>query len=321
MGNLREHELHSASALNLGFIPGEVHYCGTGDGNQYGFWRDDRRIPASRLHTSILDAYDAVGRKNATNSVVVVSPDSHSLAASPTFDKNMTHIVGNYPPTRMNMRARFEMSTAFTPMLTISGYGNLFKNLYFMHGTAAADLVGLLITGHRNTFENVHFLSPQNALQGSESGWIGIHLNTVAETYFKNCFFGNNTIAQDEASTLFKMSTGCGVAIFENCVFMQRITIGQTDPYLFTIDNTTDTGLCIFKNCDFIADPGHGTPAVAFKFSGSAKGRAMFDGRCQFYNYASPAGAAGDAYCLVARVLASTDDDAGMLALTPTFGS
>ena len=323
MGNLREHDVHSGALIQaqLGFMPGEVHHCALGSGTNYGFLRDNRRIPASRLHTTLVDAYDSVGRQNANNNVIVLSPDSHSQAASLTFNKNMTHIIGDFPASKMAMRSRIGMSTDFTPMLTISGYGNLFANLYFMHGTVAADLVGMLISGNRNTFRNVHFNTPTNAAQGSESGWIGLHLQACAENYFKDCFFGNNTICQDEASTLFKMGVGCGIQYFEDCTFMQRITIGQTDPYLFTIDNTTDTGLCIFKNCDFIADPGHGTPAVAFKFSGAAKGRALFDSRCQFWNYTSPAGAAGDAYCLLARSLASTDDDTGMLAMEPTFGT
>ena len=318
---LRENEIHSAAMLNLGFIPGAIHYASKGSGVPYGFQRDDRRVPASRLHTTIVDAYDAAGRQNGNNNVVVISPDSHSQAASLAFNKNMTHLVGNFPASRMNHRARIGMASAFTPMLEISGYGNLIKNLYFMHGTDAADLIGMLVSGSRNTFLNVHLNSPTNAAQASEAGWIGLHITASSENYFKDCFFGNNTQNQDEASTLVKVGVGCGITIFENCTFMQRVTIGQTDPYLFTIDNTTDTGLVIFKNCDFIADPGHGTPAVAFVFGGAGKGRALFDDRCQFWNYSSPGGAAGDAYCLMATKFASTDDDVGMLALVPTWGS
>jgi hypothetical protein len=257
----------------------------------------------------------------SANSAIKLVPGSSglSLAADPAWTLNCGALIGLAPEAMMNQRSRIGMSGAYTPMITISGYGNLFKNLYLQHGTAAGDLVGAHITGSRNAFHNVHFAGPMAAAQASEAGFIGVHIDTVAETYFKKCFFGNNTQDQDEASSLVKMSVGCGIAIFEECIFMMRAKAADTDPYFVTIDNTTDTGLAIFKKCLFIAAPNGGTPAVAINFVGAAVGYAILDAECQFCNVTNIAATDKDQFVRMGTILSSTDDDVGMIMTTPAL--
>ena len=315
---LREWEFQLAQLAQLGFIPGECHIFAKGSGVPYGFWRDNRRVPSAQLHTSLSNAYAAVGRMNGNNNTIFVSPDSHTLPATNVFDKNMTHLVGMYPAeARMNHRTRLTQGATGTPFVTVSGYGNLFKGLYFEHGTAAADYVGLYVSGNRNTFVNCYLNSPVNAALGSDTNLVGLQIGG-AENYFKNCTFGNHTVALDEASALLKFDAGNGINIFENCIFLMRCT--DTDPYFIHVVNTTDTGMAIFKNCTFIADPGTaGTPAIACYFAGASMGYLYFDPMCQFINVTNISATTKDQYLRLATVLASTDDDVGMIATTPAL--
>jgi hypothetical protein len=292
MGNLREQEIHSAAALGLGFMPGEIHYCGLQSGVPYGFWRDDRRIPASRLHTNILDAYDAVGRKNGNNNVIVLSPDSHSLGAALVLNKNMTHICGAYPPARMNHRARFGMSTAFTPMITVSGYGNLFKNIYSMHGTAEADYIGWLISGHRNMFQNCHLAGPMVQTQADHVDYVGTHV-TGTENRFLDCVFGVASIERAAANCCLKLGPGT-TTFFENCAF--HTMIDDTDPIFVSVTNSSGGTIAYFNNCKFFAYSSNMAVAMAaaFTFTGAYTAAMILDKQCEFINVSKLGGADGD---------------------------
>jgi hypothetical protein len=282
-------------------------------GTPYLYWSARGGAVVDLMHSGIITAEAAM--TSGRNDMMLLTPEAHSLAASLTWDLNNSIMQGMAPEGLMNSRARIGMSTAFTPMMTISGYGNLFKNFYLQHGTAAADLIGVDITGSRNTFDHVHFAGPMNALQASEAGFIGVRLSTVAETRFRSCVFGNHTQSCDEASSLVKISTGCGITIFDDCLFF--ICAGDTDPIFVTVDNQSDTGMTLFRNCTFIADPGTaGTPAIAFKFLGSSMGYVYLDNRCQFVNVTNITATTTDGFVRAATTLASTDDDVGMIAST-----
>ncbi len=282
----------------------------------YAYWNARGGAAVDTMYSSLPTAEAAM--TTLRNDVILLTPESHSLSSSLTWDLSCSHLVGMAPMGLMNMRSRIGMSTTFTPMITISGYGNTFSNIYLMHGTAAADLVGVNIIGHRNSFRRVHFAGPMNALQASEAGFIGVHVNTVAETYFDSCVFGNHTQGQDEASSLVKIGAGNGITIFDDCLFFMRCS--DTDPYFVTINNATDTGMTLFRNCTFIADPGTaGTPAIAFKFLGSSMGYVYLDSRCQFINITNLTATDTDQFLRIATTFASTDDDVGFIAFTPTL--
>lgn len=321
MGNLREHEVHSAALLGLGFVPGEVHYLGKQDQETYEFWRDNRRVPSSRLHTDILNAYDAVGRRNESNNVIVVSPDSHSLGAALVLDKNMTHIVGDFPLVggpSMNGRARLGMSTAFSPMVTVSGSGNLIQGLYSMHGTAAADYIGWLISGHRNRFRECHFGGPMAALQGGDASYEGVAIDG-SENYFKHCVFGTDTIGRDEASPNVTLGPGT-LTTFDECLFLVNLTDG--DPVFVKVENTSGYTWARFKSCTFMAfNANYATKMTyAFTFTGGSSANMTFTPDCTFQNVAHLAAAANHPYLWLPTMFAATADELNMLSLnTATY--
>lgn len=309
-------------ASNLTGIPGvsEVKMVTTtsataGPKTFWGRWF----TPHSNHYTTVKAAEASL--VGGINEVVLLSGESHSLSESLTWDKNLSYLVGAVPETFMNHRSRLSMSTTFTPMMTVSGYGNHFRNLYFQHGTAVGDYVGVDITGSRNTFQNCHFAGPMSAAQASDANFNEVYVHGVSETYFKNCVFGNHTRSCDEATSLLKIGAGGGITILENCIFLMRVTAGQTDPLFVYIDNATDTGITIFRSCMFIADPTFGTPAVAISFAGSGLGYALIDYNCQFCNVSLIASNSQDSYLRLGTVygIVAAADDAAMIMQTPSY--
>lgn len=294
MGNLREQEVHSAVMAQLGFIPGEIHYAGKGSTVPYGFLRDNRRIPASKLHTSIVDAYNAAGVQNGNNNVVMVTPDTHTQAAALAFNKNMTHVVGMYPEAFQNQRVRINHTVTLASFIAVTGYGNLFKNLYLNYGTAnATDLNLLTDTGGRNSYINCHFLC-ENATPLDQATFDLIRLGSN-ELYFKNCFFGQDTVAWTNGNMIeFQATTDPPRVIFENCIFLMNADNAQVT-FLKAI---AGLGRCLimFKNCQFI---NMGTElTLAIDGTGLVNGRMYFDQLCSFWGVADVVAQAYEAYVL-----------------------
>jgi len=295
MGNLREHEVHSAALLGLGFVPGAIYYAGKQSGDEYGFWRDNRRIPASRLFTTISDAYAAAGSKEGRNNVVVVSPDSHTQSSALTFDKDLTHVIGAYPEARQNQRARLGHDANFVPFLTVSGYGNLFQSLYFMYGRGAAANLNLLTdSGGRNSYINCHFLC-SNATELDEANFDLIRLGSN-ELFFKNCFFGQDSVAWTNGNMIeFMASSDPPRSVFENCIFLMKADNAQVT----FLKAVAGLGACtiIFKNCQFI---NIGTTlTLAIDGTGLGNGKMYFDNRCSFSGVTDIVAAAKEANVLV----------------------
>jgi len=294
MGNLREHEVHSALLAQLGFVPGAIHYAAKQSGTPYGFLRDNRRIPASRLHTTIVDAYDAAGRQNGNNNVILLSPDTHTQTAQLVFNKNMTHLVGMYPEAFQNQRTRINQSGTIASFLSVTGYGNLFKSLYFNYGTAnATDLNLLTDTGGRNSYINCHFLC-ENATPLDQAAFDLIRLGSN-ELYFKNCFFGQDTVAWTNGNMIeFQATTDPPRVVFENCIFLMNADNAQVT-FLKAI---AGLGRCLimFKNCQFI---NMGTTlTLAIDGTGLINGRMYFDQLCSFHGVTDVVAAAQEAYVL-----------------------
>ena len=237
---------------------------------------------------------------------------SHSLAASLTIAKNMCHFIGS-PGGPMNNRARIGMSTTFTPMITVSGYGNTFSNLYSAHGTAATDLVGWLISGARNSFYNVHFGGPMNADQGGHASYVGVDING-SENYFKGCVFGTDTIGRDEVSPNVSLAAGT-LTIFDNCIFLCNLSDG--DPLFFSVENTSGYTWALFRGCTFMAFNSNYATAMtkAFDFTGGASCAMVFDPNCQFQNVTALSLNTEDQYIWLPRQFVTTTDTEGMISV------
>jgi len=254
-----------------GLVPGaaEIHYIDKSTGTAFKpYW--EPKVNGDRFHTTIAAAHSAM--VTGRNDVAILSPESHSQAASITWSKNMTHLIGAYGIAMMNKRPRIGHSANFDNLLNVTGYGNTFANLYFQYGRGnAANLTCAQITGNRNSFVGVHFAAPLHTTEGDQATFKILDFAETTggdglEHYFKDCVIGIETTAWTNGD-MMKIS-GTPRLVFDNCIFLMRSDNAQVT----FLDGTAGDGqgFVLFKNCTGI---NLGTAlTVAFGSTGLAAG-------------------------------------------------
>ena len=260
----------------------------------YGWY--EPRLPIDKLHGSISSAYNAA--TSGQNDVIYLTPESHSQSAALTWAKNLTHLVGLSPPAYMNQRSRIGHSSAnVSPLLTVSGYGNMFQNLFLQYGRgAAANLNALTISGDRNSFIRCHVGGPMNATEGDQANFRLVTLN-CGEVYFEKCFFGVDTVAWTNGA-MFKFygpADRSTRAVFKDCIFMMNADNNQVR-FIETVAGN-GAGVSVFMNCQFI---NMGT-ALGFAINDAGLGnqKFYFDANCCFSGVSYIVQAAKEANILV----------------------
>lgn len=291
---LRDWEFHLAQLAGLDFVPGSCHIAAKASAAPYSYWRDDRRVPSDRLHSSVADAYSAAGEQNGNNNVIFLTPDSHSQASALTFNKNMTHLVGMYPATFRYQRSRIGHSANCSPLLTVSGYGNLLQNIHLMYGRgAAANLSALTISGEGNVLKNCN-IACYNATELDTSGFNLLDINS-GEGYALNCNFGTDSVASGAVALvrLYGPADRSCRWVFENCTFIMNQDAGQ-DGYFLQFAAGAGEGCVIFLNCRFI-NTGT-TMTLGIDGTGMGNQIAYFDNRCTFVGVTDVVGESQEGY-------------------------
>lgn len=263
-------------------------------------------------HKTFAAAYADIETLKKDCIVLEESGSSISLAADPLWAKSLCGLVGT-SNGKFNHRSRIGMSTTFSPMITVSGYGNYFANIYTMNGTAATDYTGWYVTGDRNVFENVHFAGPMNAAQGGHASYIGNYF-TGTEGYYKGCVFGTHTIDRDELAPTVKL--GPGTHVFEDCIFDMSIG-ADTDPYHVLFDNTSGSTEVWFKNCQFHAFSANqaAKAAVCFTFSAGYSADVIIDSQCSFSGFTNLAVTGSMKYLWLPTIFAATADERNLIMI------
>lgn len=276
----------------LGFGPlGEIHMLAGTSGAAFDYYKN--KVIESRFHDYV--SYGENALVTLRNDVLLVTPgshawrgDLHATGAALTWDKTNTHMLGMAPMDRAGYgRSRFSHSGyTMANFMTVSGDGNVFKNLRWMHGSStggASDITCVTVSGAGNTFDSCAFAGPNNATQAASANYLGVSISG-SHNYFKNCMFGSvNDVDRSAANTMLNFTTGCGAwNIFENCVFRSRSGGGQATAY-FINDKVTDTVVdvtAVFLNCKFIH---RGTDlTVAITKAANTSRKLYFDERCSF---------------------------------------
>ena len=310
MGNLREHDVHSAVLANLGLIPGQVHWLAKSSGNSYGFYRDNRRIPASRLHVDLANAYGAV--TSDRNDTILVGPNyDYDLTADPVWAKHHTHLIGA-AQTPNQPRNDIWQSGTYDPMFTVSGRGCVFANLAIRHGTAATDLTAMLISGRYNLFHNVYFYTPYIATQ-DVAGYMGVNI-TGHNNYFRGCHFGSEGIARDKANCNVKIA-GSG-NVFENCFF--SMMADGVAPFFLNLNSADDRRYTIFKGCIFYVHWANNVDQITYAITHSGAGATsnlIFDANCMFIGVDKLCASAHEAHVWVPQTYNTTDLTGGLVGI------
>jgi len=184
--------------------------------------------------------------------IYIAGSKSLSIAESITWDKDYTHFIGLCADTFMAQRARIFHSANFSPMITVSATGCIFKNLYFSYGRGGADNhVLMALTGDRNVFENVHFAFANHATEGADAASRGITFAGADENKFKDCVFGNDTIARSGANVAVEFtSTASARNKFEGCLFASYA--GDANPVAIKVDAVGVDRFLWLKDCVFV---------------------------------------------------------------------
>ncbi len=236
---------------SMGLIPGaaEMHTVtrSTTTDASYQYWTQAIEDEGLR-HTTLQAGHDAC--TSGRNDVVMLSCDSHTTAATITWSKNMTHLVGMYGMHVLNQRSRLGHSVTLDPLINVTGYGCSFTNLYTMYGAAnATDLTCLKLTGNRNSFSHCHFL-----LQAAEPADVAtfkmIHFTETGggdglEHYFNHTTISAEAIAMSDGE--FLKTNGTPRLVFEDCLFIMRSDANA--PRFLDGTAGDGQGFVIFKNC------------------------------------------------------------------------
>lgn len=229
------------------------------------------------------------------NDVIKVKAADYTEESAIVLSNNDVHIQG-LAPTQYQPHLDIWMAKATTisPLMTVSGRGNVMSNICFRYGSETAvdsgtgyatDLTCMLVSGRYNHFENVYFYSPLFAEQDVAATYKGVRI-TGHNNYFKGCRFGNDGLERDQANFDLEVS-GIG-NVFEDCTF--HMLAGNTAPFFVYINSgTRDMRHTLFKNCTFYAHSANygSTPAYAFKTNYGANTCAVIiDSRCNFVNVA-----------------------------------
>lgn len=171
-----------------------------------------------------LEAAYAACTTGANDCVCLVqSATSNALAATLTWSKSYTHLIGLSAPKAMGQRCRVGGSADLdlATLITFSGSGCLIKNIQFQNGSdAAAIKSAAVVSGSYNHFENCQF-GLTHATAASTSGSYALGL-TGSENTFINCCVGNDTVVHAATNTVGVLSISGDASRneFKKCRFL-----------------------------------------------------------------------------------------------------
>lgn len=175
-----------------------------------------------------------------------------------TWSKDNTHLVGLCAPAIVSQRARITPPSgntdfdAFTPMITVSGHGNIFSNVQVANwGSEDAKAArGMDVTGNRNYFYNCHIVGISHANVGDEAAACDLKV-TGEENVFKNCAIGIDTVARSTTNASVDLQSQATRNYFEDCIL--AMLADNAGALFIKADTASDLDRwTIFKNCLFI---------------------------------------------------------------------
>lgn len=251
---------------SVGLAGGDVYFVDVANGTAAGGGRgpDD-------ANSSVLTAYGYTTSAKNDSVILIGSGSAWAPAATLTWANSYTHLIGaSAPVPGMGQRARIEASgTAdITPVLTVSGTGNLFSNLKInnMHD-AAADSGDVLVSGGRNMFYNSMLFGMGSTTAGARAGSWSVTVSGE-ENYFERCVIGCDTILR--ASTNAELIVTGIRNQWTNCTIKSNSVTGGK--FLVRITNTGDLRSTIFEDCLFYNYATNHANTLDYAFDTSASG-------------------------------------------------
>lgn len=283
-----------ASSAMGGYLPlADVHICADVDGGaSYSYWEQFAHADKPSFHTDIETALGLM--TTGRNDALLLTPDSHTQGDGVTWNKNMTHLIGMFPPAFRYQRSRIGHNANFDTLFEVTGQGNLIANIHLQHGRGnAANLNALTISGEGNTLWHCN-VACYNATELDTAGYDLVRIES-GEGYAYGCNFGADSVATgatDLLSITGPTDRSCRW-VFENCTFLMNADAGA-DANFIAFAAGAGEGIVQFLNCRFLNT---GTSLTyAIDGTGLSNQMVFFDNRCTFVGVTDIVAAAYENY-------------------------
>lgn len=225
----------------------------------------------SDAYATISKAYDQT--TNYAHDVVILKPggtDSTTETANIAWSNHYTHLIGNAAPSHMSNRSRIVWGTdAVDPCITITGNGCIFKNVQLSTLQASNDVLTSL-TGNSNYFEDVHFFGIGHTTAGDDATARHLAMSGAVNNKFKNCVFGDDTIARSTTNASLEFASSSSKNLFEDCFFtMNADNVGPV--HVVSTGAAGISGVNEFKNCTWMAKWTNQADKISAAFNLSAQ--------------------------------------------------
>lgn len=173
------------------------------------------------------------------------------------WSKNYTHCIGLAAPVGIGQRARITNGAStnlLTPLISVTGSGNMFQNLEFYNGGSDATkaAVCIAITGSRNAFINCQITGGGDATNAANAAMRSLTITGPGgENFFKHCYIGLDTLDRSgTATTEIELKTGTVRNLFEDCIISTYTSAGAN--FFVTIGADGIDRFAMFRNCIFM---------------------------------------------------------------------
>ncbi len=244
---------------------GNVYYLDPANGSD----NFDGMSPERGFKT-LTAAYAALTDNNNDILFYIAGSSSISLSAAFTWGKSYTHFIGLAAPTMFNSRARIfqaDAATGLSPLITISGSGCIWKNIYVSQGVDdATSLVCVSVTGDRNWFYRCHFAGGVHESNNIDN-CASLQLTGGDENTFDECVFGISTIKAETGSNVLRITTQSARDVFKDCIFHCLIDSDGAAAALVELTTTTSVLMfMMFIRCIFLSQSDDKTTSMTSAF-------------------------------------------------------
>lgn len=198
----------------------------------------------------------------AGNNDVVFLTGTYSPAATLTWSKNNTHLIGlsapgsAYPAASIAVANTAATTGAFSPLVNVTATGCYFANITVLSGIAqAATQVCWAEAGGSNTYNGMQFNQVGNATAAAQAGTRALTIASKNNT-FTNCIIGSDAVVRaTSANNSVDLLAGSGSSTFRHCVFpMWSSVAGNT---FISAAAATVGGYILLDGCMLINDLGN----------------------------------------------------------------
>jgi hypothetical protein len=263
----------------LGTLTGNVSVLTADRSGTMGTHMTKRGVTAGSIYTSISDAEASM--VTLRNDTVLVTPETHSQAASLTWSKYNTHLLGLMAGRTFQAHsARLTPSANYTPGWTLSGYYDTWANLRLAHPAGdAGNLVGVNVSGHYNYWNNVDLWSPGSTTEGAVAEMYSLSC-AGGNNYFEGCTIGGDSRMRAAGNYILDINTNGVQNVFKDCVFMFYTSSADTYFIRCGSGSGVQNRWTLFDDCTFVAYSSNwgtsATVAVKFNYSGGTGHRLLF---------------------------------------------